>query len=133
MRIRQHHNKINYHNFFESARRQIIGIDFDENLRIFQGLKEIHSFIGEASYFDRFYLAIANALNNEEAQQILKNSTKILYIFEFDPQSIPEALVHEIKHFHYAANFFPKDCDYLWTIKQNSDMGKTVKVYILMG
>lgn len=80
MRIQQHHNKINYHNFFENARRQIIGIDFDENLRIFQGLKEIHSFIGEASYFDRFYLAIANALNNDEAQQIMKNSTKILYL-----------------------------------------------------
>lgn len=133
MKIRQHHDRINYHNFFESIRSQIMGFDFDENLRLFQGLKEIHSFIGEASFFDRFYLAIANALNNEEAQEILKNSSRILYIFEFDSNTMPEAFVHEIKHFDYATNFFSKDCEHIWAISQNTDMGKTVKVYILIG
>lgn len=136
MRIRQHHDKINFHQLFERARRQCMGYDFNDILRHFSDCKNIHSFIGEASYFDRPYLAVANSWCNYEAVSILKKCSKALFILEFSPEA--ELRVEEVNSLCHKLDQIFKESDtertdYVWTMFKNESLGKTVRVYNLIG
>ena len=136
MKITQHHDKISFHQLFERARRECMGYDFNEYLQHFSDCKTIHSFIGEASYFDRPYLAVANSWCNDEAVSILKKCSKALFILEFSPES--ELSLEEVNSLCHKLDQIFKDSetegpDYVWTMLKNESLGKTVRVYSLLG
>lgn len=76
--IIQHHEPFDFESFFEGIKSQYIGLDYHDYSNFLHTAGKKHSFMGSAVGKDRVKVALENAIDYEEAVDIVSHASSVM-------------------------------------------------------
>lgn len=130
--IIQHHEAIDFDALFKSIEPGYIGRDYNDLVCFFKNDGEKHSFIGISDCGNRVECALEEAIASDpKAPDIFNASAAMIMIMSSKDGERP-LLVEEIMCLNGFVTRFSNDCDVTWGIFDDSSLGNSVKVVLMV-
>lgn len=126
--IMQHHEPFDFESFFESIKSQYIGLDHHDFSNFLHTAGVKHSFMGSAEGKARIKVALENA----KAIDIVNHASSVMIILLRSSEADQPVTMDEISYLSEFISGLPKNCDMVWGLAEDSSLGDSIKVILLV-
>lgn len=130
--IIQHHEPFDFESFFEGIKSQYIGLDYHDYSNFLHTAGKKHSFMGSAVGKDRVKVALENAIDSEEAVDIVSHASSVMIIIIRSSEASEPVTMEEVGYLNKVISDFPKNCDVVWGLTEEASLGNKIKAIILV-
>lgn len=130
--IIQHHELFDFESFFENIKSQYIGLDYHDFSNFLHTAGEKHSFMGSAGWKDRVKIALENSIASDEAVEIINRASFVMITIIRSSEAKRPVTMEDMGCLSKFITGFPESCDVVWGLAEDSSLGDTIKVIILV-
>lgn len=132
MDIKQHHQPFDFDKFFQNETSKYINIDYNDYQTLFKEEGEVHSFIGESDSDDRVRDAIAKAVASDHSGKILSQVKAAMIAIVHSREANKPLTMDEVQTVTDFVSNLPNECDVVWGVSHDPDLGDSVRVMLLV-
>lgn len=134
MDIVQHHPQFDLEALFKDIHKNHISSDFNDLDVLTRNSSTFHSFISRtAEWKDRVYNAIGFLFDEEDFTELLIKSKAVYLIVLTDNDAERRLTIDEVQRIGDFASGLPEECEFIWTIHHQAELGNAVKVVVIIG
>lgn len=132
MNVIQHHPPFDFDKFFQNEVSKYINIDYNDYQTLFKEEGEVHSFIGESDSEGRVKEAIAKVVASDNTSKILCQIKAAMIIIVHSREANNPLTMDEVQVVTEFVSNLPNECDVVWGVSQDPDLGDSVRVMLLV-
>lgn len=134
MDIIQHHPQFDIEALFKDIHKNRISSDFNDLDVLTRTSSTFHSFISRTSEWkDRVYNAIGFLFEEENFTELLIKSRTVCLIVLADKDAERRLTIEEIQRIGDFASGLTEECEFIWTIHHQAELGNAVKAIVVIG